>query len=62
MKAMVDDSCIGCELCVNAVPTVFEMGDDGLAHAKVDTVPEDKEDAVQEAADSCPSESIQVED
>jgi ferredoxin len=37
------------------------MGDDGLAHVIADPVPEGEEDAVQEAAASCPSESIKVE-
>lgn len=28
------DECIGCELCAEICPDVFEIGDDGLAHVK----------------------------
>lgn len=63
MKVRIDeDLCTGCEECVEAVPDVFEMNDDGeLCVVKVDTVPPDLEDAVQEAADDCPAESIIIE-
>ena len=64
MKATIDeDLCTGCEECVEAVPDVFEMNDDGeLAKVKVGTVPEDQEDAVRTAADDCPAEAILIED
>ncbi len=62
MKTAVDpDLCTGCELCVDTVPDVYEMEDD-LAVVKVDTVPEDLEDDVRDAADSCPAEAISVEE
>jgi ferredoxin len=63
MKVKIDnDLCTGCEECVDAVPDVFEMKDDGeVAAVKVDTVPGDLEDAVQEAADDCPAEAIVIE-
>ncbi len=61
MKAAVDpDLCTGCELCVDTCPEVFEMDDD-VAKAIVDVVPEDAEDAAQEAAESCPAEAITIE-
>ncbi len=64
MKAKIDeDLCTGCEECVEAVPDVFEMNEDGeLAVVKVETIPEDLEDDVQEAANDCPAEAIIVED
>jgi len=64
MKVTIDeDLCTGCEECVEAVPEVFEMNEDGeLAKAKVDTVPEDQEDAVRSAAEDCPAEAITIED
>lgn len=64
MKVKVDsDLCTGCEECVEAVPAVFAMNDEGeLAVVKVETVPADLEEAVQEAADDCPAEAITVED
>lgn len=59
MKANVDaDTCTGCTLCVDVAPSVFEMGDDGLAHPKGEQVPADAEGAAQEAADSCPVSAI----
>jgi ferredoxin len=61
MKVSVDpELCTGCELCVDIAPDVFEMRDD-IAAVKVDTVPEDAEESVQEAVDSCPSEAIAIE-
>lgn len=63
MKVRIDEElCTGCEECVDAVPDVFEMNSAGeLATVKVDTVPSDLEDAVQEAADDCPAEAIIIE-
>lgn len=61
MKASVDpNTCIGCELCPTICPEVFEMGNDGLAHVKVDTVPSDSEESAKEAAESCPVEAIKI--
>ncbi len=62
MKAYVDkDLCIGCGLCPNICPEVFEYGLEDVATVIVDTVPKDAEDSAKEAADSCPSEAIRVE-
>jgi len=61
MKVKIDeDLCTACELCVDICEEVFEMGDD-VAVVKVDVVPSDSEDDVQEAVDSCPAEAITVE-
>ncbi len=64
MKATIDeDLCTGCEECVEAVPEVFAMNDDGeLAIVKGTTVPAGKAEAVQEASDDCPAEAIAIED
>ena len=60
MKAVVDpDLCTGCELCVDTCPDVFEMQDD-VAVVTVDVVPEEFEEEVKEAAESCPAEAISV--
>ena len=62
MKVSIDaELCTACELCVDTCPEIFEMGDD-TATVKVDTVPEDQEDCVREAAENCPVEAIQVEE
>lgn len=59
MKAIVNSNCIGCGLCANACPAVFEMGDDNLAHA--DVIPVSQVDTAQEARDSCPVDAITIE-
>ncbi len=60
MKVRIEDTCTACELCVDTCPDVFEMGAD-VAQVTVDNVPAKFEDAVRQAADECPSESIIVE-
>lgn len=61
MKAIIDaDLCSGCELCTQTCPEVFEMQGD-VAIIKVDPVPGELEDSVQEAADDCPVEAISID-
>ena len=60
MKVRIEDTCSACGLCVDTCPGVFEMGSD-IAEVIVSDVPPEFEDAVQQAADECPSESIIVE-
>jgi ferredoxin len=62
MKCKVDpDLCNGDEICVQVCPEVFEMEDD-KAVVKMDEIPENLQDSVREAADSCPSEAITIEE
>ena len=61
MKVRIDaDLCTACGLCTDDVPDVFTMGDD-VAEVTSADVPAGMEDAVKDAADSCPSEAIIVE-
>ena len=61
MKVTVDqETCIGCGLCAETCPEVFEMNDDKAA-AKMEDVPAELADSCQEAADECPVEAIKVE-
>ena len=60
MRAIVEDTCTGCGLCVDTCPGVFQMGDE-IAEVIVDPVPAGLEDLVQQAADECPVEAIIIE-
>jgi ferredoxin len=62
MKATVDkDLCLGCGVCVDICPEVFQMEDD-KAVAKVAEVPAGAEGACQDAAQQCPVEAIKIEE
>lgn len=60
MKATVDAAaCIGCGLCANDCPEVFEMNADKAVVKG--PVPAGKEDAAKTAAANCPVQCIKVE-
>jgi ferredoxin len=62
MKVTVDEeTCIGCEACVDTCPEVFEMVDD-KARVKINEAPKDVVESCREAAENCPVEAIQIED
>jgi len=60
MKARVTEDCISCGRCVEVCPEVFEMGEN-MAHVQVSVIPQEYEDAAQEAADECPTSAILIE-
>ncbi|MBD3368515.1 MAG: ferredoxin [Candidatus Eisenbacteria bacterium] len=61
MKVRISaDDCIGCGLCPDSCPDIFEMDGD-KAVVKTADVPGDKEACVKEAAEACPTEAIIVE-
>ena len=60
MKVRIDDSCTACGICVETCPEVFQMSDE-IAEVITEQVPPQFEDAVHQAADECPVESIVVE-
>ncbi len=62
MRAHVDrDTCIGCGLCSDNCPEVFEQVD-GRSSVKVDPVPESAYDCAREAAENCPVSAITIEE
>ena len=62
MKAYVDkDTCIGCGLCPDLCPEIFQMDDDGKAVASKDEVLENLTSTAKEAEEQCPVNAITVE-
>ncbi len=53
------DVCIGCQLCVNTVPEVFQMTDANVAEVYEPFGA--SEDKIQEAIDACPVNCIHWE-
>ena len=63
MKVKVNkDACIGCGACAAICDEVFEINDEGLSEAKVEKVKEELQDEVRDAADSCPTGAIEIEE
>ena len=62
MKATVnEETCVGCGLCADGCPAVFEMVDD-VAKVIAEDVPADAVAEAKEAAESCPVEAITLKD
>ncbi|MCD6162111.1 MAG: ferredoxin [candidate division Zixibacteria bacterium] len=60
MKVKIDqDLCSGDAICTDLCPEVFEMDGD-KAKVIVDVVPEDLEEDVRDAVDSCPEGCIEI--
>ena len=63
MKVKVNkDACIGCGACAAICDEVFEINDEGFSESKVEEVKEELQDEVRDAADSCPTGAIEVEE
>lgn len=58
---IIREECIACGVCADIAPEVFEMGDEA-AEVKVEEVPPSEQAAVREAAESCPTEAIAVDE
>ena len=62
MKVRVEqDVCIGCGLCCQLVPAVFEMNAEGKAQAVETEIAGGEEEACRDAATQCPVEAIKIE-
>ena len=63
MQAHVDkQKCLGCGICIDVCPDVFETGDDGLADVRVEVVPPTAESSCRDAAEQCPEQAIHVQE
>ena len=58
-----NDICIGCGACCAIANGYFEIGEDGLAEVsslfQEKDVPEEQEEDVRDAMDSCPTSAIE---
>jgi ferredoxin len=62
MKTKIEeDLCIGCDLCPNTCPELFEMESD-KAKVKVNPIPPSLEDCLKEVRDACPVGAITIEE
>ncbi len=63
MKVTVNfDVCASTGACVQVAPEVFELRNDGYLHVLMPQPRPELYDAVQEAADLCPTGAILLED
>ena len=60
MKAVVDqEKCIGCGLCAQVAPDIYEMQGD-KAVTKIDEIPGEKVEEATNGAEQCPVDAIVV--
>ena len=63
MKIVIDDvKCVGHGVCESLADDLFEVGDDGYAHALVDEVPAEREAMVRQCVGACPAQALSLAD
>lgn len=61
MKPVVDpDLCIGCGLCEDICPEVFQLWDDGIAHVIAENPDPSLLAEIEDSIASCPVEAISL--
>jgi len=62
MRASIDrDICIGCGLCEDTCPEIFQLDDEDISTVIVDEIPVSLEACAVEAEDNCPVTAITLE-
>lgn len=61
MRAIINDGCIGCGMCVSTCEEVFVMNEEGFAIVYGELTKDNIEDS-KEAADNCPVNVIIIEE
>ena len=54
------NTCIGCGICVDICPSVFELDPQGLSESTIATINPAIGDTVKQAAEACPTNAIAV--
>jgi len=61
LKASVDkNACIGCGICIDICPNVFEFDPQGLSEATVAAIDPSLDSSAREAAKACPTNAISL--
>ena len=60
VQVRVNDDCIGCGMCINVCPEVFDFNKDGLSTVIGDANAYPSK--VEESAEVCPTNAIEIED
>lgn len=59
MKVVADrERCVGNGICEGIVPTVFEVGDDGIVTVHNENIGEEDRELVARAVDCCPAQAL----
>lgn len=61
MKVKVNEECIGCGMCIDMCPDVFEYNDEGLSSVKSEEIDDSMADEVMQAQGACPVDAIETE-
>lgn len=58
MKVAANDKCVGNGICEGILPSVFEVGDDGVVIVHNDKIRDEDHDLVADAVNSCPAQAL----